>query len=157
MTGATAVAGILGTLWQANRAREAEASNLDKTLHAEASKAKIAEKRRIYAQCFTTLHVLYRTKLEMGPISGRSRKSTNSDTLAAYTEALLRAITATTELGLIAPSEVANRAGVAFRQIMQENLDKDAVSRALIALPMAMRNDLGEKDIANLAAFPTGP
>jgi hypothetical protein len=62
VTGAVGIAGIAGTLWQEKKARESQsrdlklsidsaAENLRMSLKAEDARAKIAEKRRIYARC----------------------------------------------------------------------------------------------------------
>lgn len=49
MTGAVGLAGIGGTLWQANRARKSEAELLQRNISAENERSQLAEKRRIYA------------------------------------------------------------------------------------------------------------
>src|SRR5215471_18310757 len=65
-TGVVGLAGIGGTLWQGKRSREAQtadlkasldatADNLKVGINAENERARLAEKRRIYARCTTAL------------------------------------------------------------------------------------------------------
>lgn len=154
-TGAIAVAGIAGTLWQGIRAQKAEAKNLTTTLHADAERAKLAEKRRIYAQCLVALNSQYRAALAAQahyPLTvtvgqeGINIRPEAAEAIQAHAEASLQAMTAVAELGLIAAPEVAEPAAEALAMLIKPSADLqvDAIAAKLVELPKAMRADFGE-------------
>jgi hypothetical protein len=57
-TGVVGLGGILATYWQGKRGQEAASKNFSTTITAENERARLAEKRRIYAACLNALNDL---------------------------------------------------------------------------------------------------
>jgi hypothetical protein len=134
-TGVVGVAGILATYWQGKRGQEAASKNLSTTINAENERAHLAEKRRIYARCLTTLW-----ELENAIATGGS---TNDVLTAEQTTAAVSAITVQYELRLIAPSNVYKAENDVIIALMHQ--DGNA-GNLLDECPAAMRADLGETE-----------
>lgn len=129
--GVAAVAGIAGTLWQANR-----------NWKHDDDRAKVAEKRRIYASCIATL--------SKGMQAAIFRSTHPGDTKASreYNNALIDCLTAVSELALIAPAKVTDLGADAVLQIRAHVENNQAFMSGAIALTVrAMRVDLGEPQL----------
>ena len=169
-TGVVGIAGIVGTSWQGKRAREgqskdlrasidAAAENLKLSIGAETERARLTEKRRIYAQCLgafgglmaaATKSDLYR---EMDPLNQESDIAQNEHAVA-----LIAAHDALSQLQLIAPTPVQDRASKFMGSLLVVGERGDSEARK--QLLMAMRADLGEpvsKEEGQLSALATSP
>jgi len=128
--GVAAVAGIGGTLWQARR-----------TWSHDDERAKIAEKRRIYANSLATFNTAWGAAIRMVANKGHPAEA---NTTREYDIALAAGITALTELVLIAPHNVAELAGQMLTHINGYSAsESDALATSASDLTEAMRIDLG--------------
>lgn len=142
-TGAVGLAGIGGTLWQGKRAREAASSDLRESLNtasknlltsinAENERARIAEKRRIYAHFIAALGDLLKT---WDQANTRDRA-----------EALTGALAAVSELRLIAPNDLGSQAESLLTITAAPGQMRGDWAMTRLLLIYAMRADLGEAD-----------
>jgi len=132
ITGAVGLAGIGGTLLSARMTGRSDAENLRTSISAEDERAKLAEKRRVYASCLASLTAT-------GLVS-----TGNSPNPESVTNAFMSATCALFEVRLIAPREVGELAGTALGRLLGSEFGgfADVVTR----LTSAMRADLGEPD-----------
>jgi hypothetical protein len=137
------MAGIVGTLWQGKRAREAAAGDLRQSLDtgsknlltsigAENERVRIAEKRRIYAHFIATLGELLKT---WNQVNTRDRA-----------EALTGALAAVAELRLIAPNDLGSQAESVLTFTAAPGPVSSDWAMVRLLLINAMRADLGEAD-----------
>ena len=156
--GLVGLAGIGGTFWQGKRAREAAsadlqaslnatAANLKASIEAERDRAGLAEKRRVYAQCFIRLDAARESKTR--EVIYRGDASTNwrpsEDDIRAHDEAMIAALNAVSELELIAPPDVAEQAVYALSILPGGSpVEANIWNRARHDLRSAMVADLGE-------------
>jgi hypothetical protein len=138
-TGVAAVAGIAGTLWQASR----NWSHEDK-------KAKIAEKRRVYANCLAAFNAGLDS--EMVVKMNKQSNSVTVDEINKSTAAIGAYRRAFFELQLIAPQNVGDLSSKVMDEIYAypSKSNSNDVSRTLADLTKAMRVDLGEPPLAAL-------
>lgn len=129
-TGVAAVAGIGAALWQANH-------NWDH----DDKRAKLSEKRRIYAAFLLTLNEVLRAAMEQKVTKG-GRGS--SEAQIKYNEAHSRCRSALFELTLIAPAGVRDAAIYALSAMGKYSEDSAASAKAVAELANEMRVDLGE-------------
>jgi hypothetical protein len=144
VTGVVGLAGIGGTLLSAKLTSKSDAANLRTSIAAEDARAKVAEKRRIYANCLAALSAYVAAKTvpltNLPPEAGiRFREEINRTQLAAAN--------AVYEVQLIGPSEVALLANTTLLPLL--NADRAApglgIGKAIGRLTTAMRLDLGEQ------------
>jgi hypothetical protein len=171
-TAAVGIAGIAGTFWQGKRAREAASNDLKQnlkaasenlltTINADNERARLAEKRRIYASCLTAINAA-------SPAFSTHRRARNAKNARTWTnvEAKLAAwedaktardamLNAEMELELIAPKDVFQHAQQAGDNLMKywDKTANDAepddslpssTKPLIIKLRSVMRIDLGE-------------
>jgi hypothetical protein len=179
VTGTVGIAGIAGTLWQGKRSREAQsrdlklsinsaAENLRLGLKAEDERAKLAEKRRIYALYVTSIDSYADKAIAFGASLKSPDRQTKNRALKAYVQGGSAISVALAELMLIAPESVGSIArdifvsigaiAVAGLEDSGKRLRDDAVDRLTSEysklpgkyhemanqLYDAMRRDLGE-------------
>ncbi len=140
ITGAVGVAGIGGTILAAWMTGKRQTANLKLSINAENQRARVAEKRRIYASCQASFNRLL----------AAARRPQHDD--AELDSAAAGASAAVSELVLIAPDDIGQQAETIRRYLgtyvagTAGGADTDAklprLSKQLIA---AMRADLGEK------------
>src|SRR5689334_17382560 len=105
--GVVGLAGIVAVYWQGKRAAEAASENLRQSTNAENERARLAEKRRIYAACqaaFTAMRIesiTHRVAYQPPP-----RQEQRDAAELALNQARLAMLNATGELLLIAPAAV---------------------------------------------------
>jgi hypothetical protein len=130
-TGVAAVVGIGGTLWLASRGWKQENK-----------RAKVAEKRRVYASCLAALNRGIQTAVYREILRDSSE---GSNAVLEHDAALLACLTTVSELTLIAPSDVGRLGGKALVELNHyPGEDRTSATRALTNLVKAMRADLGE-------------
>lgn len=116
-TGVAIVAGTFGTIWQSRRADRAAASNLQVTIDSERYRARIAEKRRIYA---AYLGSLISVAGEIRNFESCGPEMSEEDRLANRTgvvHADAHAMDVMCELTLIAPPDLARKATLAGQNV----------------------------------------
>src|SRR5215831_12651113 len=105
--GVVALAGIAATYWQGKRATQAASENLRNSIDAENERARLAEKRRIYAACqaaFTAMRIESIThRVAHQPPPDQAQRDAAELALNQVQRVIL---IATSELLLIAPEEV---------------------------------------------------
>jgi hypothetical protein len=105
--GVVGLAGIVAVYWQGKRAAEAASENLRRSTDAENERARLAEKRRIYAACqaaFTAMRIESIThRVAYQPPPGQEQRDAAELALNQTRRAMLNA---TGELLLIAPAAV---------------------------------------------------
>lgn len=145
ITGAIGLAGIGGTLLSASIARQSNAENLQASIAAENNKARLSEKRCVYANCLAALMFGY---LQAAMVRARGdvrSKGYAADVLEAN-RARMAAVNALSEVRLIGPQDVgslATRAVMALLRFLKEGGGSD-FGKAHAKLTLAMRIDLGE-------------
>jgi len=144
-TGVVGLAGIGGTLWQGKRSREAQtagikasldatADNLKVGIDAENERARLAEKRRIYASYSATIFHAYAIATQKPGVAVKEKAET-----------MLAAIEAISQLELIAPDAVTGLARDALLTITgSEEVDNAQFNTLRPLMSRAMRADLGE-------------
>jgi len=130
-TGLVGLAGIGSAIWQARR-----------TWNIEDNRAKIAEKRRIYAACIAALSAHNLLARQKGLFKDSSTKGKRPP---EYQTVWQESINAVGEINLIAPPDVttlANKTGAILARPEQE--DQGTALKVIVDLLKAMRKDLGE-------------
>jgi hypothetical protein len=141
-----AIGGVGATLAGAWMNGRSQMAGLRLGIAADNDRAKVAEKRRIYAACLTALS---------DDLSAAIRRETfaNTEETGKYGAALLTALNAVSELQLVAPSEVGRCGGTALVRLnhLKHFTDeaRQAFVRALVELTKAMRADLGESPLTS--------
>jgi hypothetical protein len=127
------------------RSIDAAAENLRLSISAEDGRAKLAEKRRIYAHCLATLNVLMVVTIKT-ELSRDEPAAIRGPAVEERTAAILAATSAVFEVKLLGEAKVSNLAGDALRRIMSLKLgaETEAYGDVLVPLIFAMRTDLGE-------------
>lgn len=148
ITGAVGLAGIAGTLLSAKMTSKADAKNLKASIRAEDVRAKLADKRRIYAGCVAAL-----TAYSDATVAANSPKALIKQHVRAELEyevgrTRLAAQVAVSEVDLIAPPEVAVMAHRAALAVFDASEGKKiaSIGSPIVNLTMAMRRDLGADD-----------
>jgi hypothetical protein len=168
-TGVVGLAGIGGTLWQGKRAREAQtadlkgsldatAKNLRLGINAEDNRARIAEKRRIYAAYQAALSELAAAVFHNVSLDISASHDERTEAQVKILKAREKVFATVSEVHLIAPKNVAKlaaNAGGSMMKLMRlieksESGDYESdlgegntIRESLYA---AMRADLGETD-----------
>jgi hypothetical protein len=124
----------------------AAARQSGKTIIAEDARAKLAEKRRIYANCVAALNV-YVTADDNAARGTELSPAQNAELLEDYARARDAALNAVSEVDLIAPTEVAFQAHRVMTILLDAEVGAPAseIAGALVKLTYAMRGDLGEQ------------
>lgn len=171
VTGAVGIAGIGGTLWQGKRSREAQTANLSASLDAAAEnlklgigadseRARLAEKRRIYAACLSATNELVSAVAEYTVYlrnDEEDRMKLAFNKMIERRDVLANAIS---EVRLIAPKKMGEQAQEVqkfcdglWADAQSEDIEsqdktmKDPRFSGIRAkLYIAMRADLGESD-----------
>jgi hypothetical protein len=145
ITGVVGLAGIGGTLLSARMTGKSDAENLRMSISAEHTLAKLAEKRRIYANCLAAL-------IQNVDVNIRLHAATDSQehnsVIQERNQARVAARVAIQEVALIGPLDMSDLASQADSQLSQADVTDDAnrkrFSLAFARLITAMRADLGE-------------
>ena len=107
VTGVVGLAGIAATYWQGKRATEAASENFRRSIGVQEERARLAEKRRIYATCqaaFTAMRIESIThRVAYQPPPDQEQRDAAELALNQVQRAMLNA---TSELLLIAPNGV---------------------------------------------------
>jgi len=107
VTGVVGVAGIVATYWQGKRATEAASESFRRSIYAADERARLDEKRRIYAACqaaFTAMRIESIThRVAHQPPPDQAQRDAAELALNQVQRAMLNA---TSELLLIAPKDV---------------------------------------------------
>ena len=107
VTGVVGVAGIVATYWQGKRATEAASESFRRSIYAADERARLDEKRRIYAACqaaFTAMRIESIThRVAHQPPPDQAQRDAAELALNQVQRAMLNA---TSELLLIAPYDV---------------------------------------------------
>lgn len=126
-TGVVGLAGIGAGLWQASRG-----------WNREEKRAKMADKRRVYAAYLATLH--------NGVAAGvKHLVYQNNDATEQFAQSMVAAQIAVNEVRLIAPPDIVVKAGDVLSSLVKltrETLNNQTTQQPV--LMMAMRRDLGE-------------
>lgn len=153
ITGAVGIAGVAGTITAAKLGARTATQNVRLSVSAEDRRARLADKRQIYARALTAVDIAVRRAAYE---HGRREKLGTVDATAAREsyEALLRAGEALSELQLLASSPVidasveAMASLTAFREdkaSLDERKTTDAYAKTRAALWAALRADLEEE------------
>jgi uncharacterized membrane protein YidH (DUF202 family) len=138
-TAAAISGGVVGLAGIAFGARQASRAS-----SAEDARAKVAEKRRIYASCLATLTVCGAAEaaLQRDDLSEAERARLEEE----RDRAQVTAVNAESEVALIGPAEVSELANRATRVLITADFSSQTrdVVRAITKVKMAMRRDLGE-------------
>jgi len=154
-TGVVGLAGIGGALWQGKRAREnastdlkkslkATSDNLKLSIDAENKRARLMEKRRVYAHFTGMLDAAYAlvTGEMFYPDTASVLKS--EDIIRARHDAMIAAHNAYSELQLIAPPDVRAAAKTTIKILRERGIPLDVWNSRRKYLRERMRTDLGE-------------
>lgn len=133
ITGVVGLAGIGGALLSARMTGKSDAENLRTSISAEDRRARLAEKRRIYANCLATLTIAATARAEAHDRQGAAA-------------ALVAAANAAFEVKLIAPRTVCGFTDPAMSRLANSEFGKadNRSADAIAELAHAMRVDLGE-------------
>jgi hypothetical protein len=169
ITGAVGLAGIGGTLWQGKRSREAQtadlkasldatAENLKAGIKAENERARLAEKRLIYADCLTAFVEMmpatagYRVEFSAADHDAEKLQAAESR-LGKARDAMYRALSLVEVGGSDEVAKLAQESTDAFMKYVfatrtgeSSDADADKIRDAMANLRQAMRADLGETD-----------
>jgi hypothetical protein len=145
VTGVVGLAGIGGALLSVRMTSNSAADNLRTTISAEAARARLAEKRRIYANCLVALTAYTHAAgslaqgAELSPAEYAGLEEDSDRTRMA-------AVLATSEVYLIGPPEVIKLANRTFLLALGAETGNriDDPAKAIAELAGAMRRDLGE-------------
>jgi len=116
------------------------------TISAEDARAKLAEKRRIYANCLGAL-TAYGEAAVNGARGTALSPARRAELLEETNRARLAAGNGASEVNLIGPTEVAALANRAMRALLRVETDSQASGDAADAISkvmLAMRRDVGE-------------
>ena len=155
ITGLVGVVGIGGTLLSARMTSKSDAENLRTSISAEDARAKVAEKRRIYANCLAAL-------VAASMASGAARAANDNPAVEFRMETLQRAMAAqqaamnaVSEVQLIGSPEVSVLAMHCSMAATDTSSDWGSTYSRLLT---TMRTDLGEPlDPEPIAAAPVIP
>jgi hypothetical protein len=156
VTGVVGLAGIGGTLLSARMAARSAVENLRTSISAEDARAKVAEKRRIYASCLAALGA--HATANAFPLT-----TVSPEAGIRFQEEIIRtrstAMNAVFEVQLISPSEVAGLANITLLALLNADLDTQTpeIAKAIGTLMGAMRRDLGERDATPDVPSPPAP
>jgi hypothetical protein len=143
VTGVVGIAGIGGTLLSAKMTSKSAAENLRTSIAAEDARAKLAEKRRIYANCMAALTAC-------ASATDNTERGTDlppaqfAELLEELSRTRQAAMNATYEVQLIGPIEVARLTNRAIRALLDSAAQAGDIAEAVAKLTRAMRRDLGE-------------
>lgn len=154
-TGVVGLAGIGGTFWQGKRAREhastdletslkATSDNLELSIKAEHDRARLMEKRRVYAHFTGMLDAAY--ALVTGEMFYPDATSVlkSEDIIHARHEAMIATYNAFSELQLIAPEGIRYAALMIVKILTERGIKLDVWNSRRKYLRERMRTDLGE-------------
>ncbi len=147
ITGAVGLAGIGGTLLSARMTGMSDAKNLRTSIRAEDARARLADKRRIYAGCVAAL-----TAYSDATVAANTSKILLAEQRAELEYEVgrtrLAAQVAVSEVDLIAPPEVAIMAHRATQAVLHASEAENIASIGfpIVNLTMAMRRELGADD-----------
>jgi hypothetical protein len=117
----------------------------NKTISAEDARARVAEKRRIYANCLSMFTLGFSAGVDARRLKDTPQSDEYRNAMQEFNRARPAAMNAVQEVDLIGPLEVgrlARKAGLSMLQIPKEGAeDFIAASREVL---LAMRADLGE-------------
>lgn len=163
ITGAVGVAGIGGTVLAARMTNKSQTANLVLSIDAENERARIADKRRIYATCLATLENVLPTivTLRMLVADEQSDYETFKAAVAEMKAADTAMSVAVSELRLISPAKVSSLAEELSQHLREFLIDaKDGVNEGVSESKLteawtrlerqlydAMRADLGETSL----------
>jgi hypothetical protein len=160
VTGAVGLAGIGGTLLSAKMTGKSDAENLRTSISAEDRRARLAEKRRIYAGCVAAV-----TAYSDATVAANTPKMLLAEQRAELEHEVgrtrLAAQVAVSEVDLIAPPEVAMMAHRAVQAVLHASEARNEANIAvpIVSLTMVMRRDLGANDdsAGELVLMPAPP
>jgi hypothetical protein len=139
-TGIVGLAGIGGTIWQATR-----------NWYKEEQRAKVAQKRRIYAGFLTSCYELLLANSRAKSRRKAASSPTGFDAAEQFEMALTNAVSARSELELIAPPQVRDLADTFLSSIIDDEIRSPEPRARVVA---AMRADLGEPPLKSEVETP---
>jgi hypothetical protein len=150
-TGVVGLAGIGGAILSSRMASSSAVSNLHTSITAEDRRAKVTEKRRIYARYLASLIEVVATSADLEDHGDEDDPDNKKALMVRVDESIVTLVNALTELQLLAPVSLGRRADDIGRA-MNEHANKvlrgeesDAEFYKLrSALVQEMRTDLGE-------------
>jgi hypothetical protein len=152
--GVVGIVGILATLSQGKRAREAASSDLHRsldatnknlitTINAENERARLATKRQIYTKCLGSLSVLVQAWYD--DVANRGQPAERQVASDSSASALIAAYNAVAEVQLTAPDHIGHLAVRALTTLMdakRQGLDNFSWRESREPLLQAMQKDL---------------
>jgi hypothetical protein len=151
-TGVVGLAGIGGAILSSRMASKSTTSNLDMSITAEDRRAKVAEKRRIYARYLASIIEVVATTGNLEIYGGEADSDSKKALVVRVDESLISLVNALSELQLLASADVGRRAEDIGRAI-NEHANKLEHGEASVGgelykmrldLVQEMRADLGE-------------
>lgn len=142
--------GILGAICGAWLTARSQMAGLKLGISAENERARIAEKRRIYARCLATFNEAWLSPFKLkGLVEARAKMLGDPSAILALfdqdKQLMTECMNCMFEVALMAPEVVVNLAGTATRRIIH---NPEQFSKAIENLAFAMRADLGEPPLA---------
>jgi hypothetical protein len=147
ITGLVGIAGIGGTLLSARMTGKSDAENLRTSITAEDGRARLAEKRRVYANCLARLTDGFFAATIVKTYEGKHTEAEYKAAVLECNRARVVATNALHEVKLIGPPNLGSLATSAVRSLLRLlEGDNTEFSRVQAELTLAMRADLGEPD-----------
>jgi hypothetical protein len=146
IAGAVGLAGIGGTLLAARMTSKSDAENLRMSISAEDARAKLAEKRRIYANCLAALMDFTNALERWGHETKLPPEQRNAEGQDEVVRTRRAAYHTVSEVELIGPTEVARLASRVISALLgsDQNTRLVEITDPLTVLVLEMRRDLGE-------------
>jgi hypothetical protein len=176
VTGVVGVAGIGGTLLSARMTSKSDAANLRTSIAAEDMRAKVTEKRRVYAKYIASMIEVivatvafdsYGKKTDVkafGPYGKKTDDKERRALLARIDESVAAMGSAVSEVWLVAPQALSQQADDMARSVgkyaldLQRSVESDiGFFKMRDSLYRAMRADLGELVSDAKAELPNTP
>lgn len=151
VTGAVGVAGIGGTILAAWMTGKCQTADLKLGINAENARARLAEKRRIYANCQASFDRLFTAAVAVRGDERSADAALRANQDAELSSANAAVLPALSELILIAPDDIAGQAEMIRRYLGTYVAESSGGAESDAMLPglrkqlfSAMRADLGE-------------
>jgi len=117
ITGAVGIAGVAGTIIAARIAGKSARESAQLSINAEADRARLADKRQVYAHATAALHAAMAAVVAANASKDHPPGDTSAPTDREVRTALFAALDAVSELRLIAPRPVGGLASQALSSI----------------------------------------
>jgi hypothetical protein len=144
-TAVVGLAGIAATYWSASKARVTQGDNLQFTITAENDRARLSEKRRIYAGYMGAIGSYVAAERRLA-VARDKHRSTVSALRSEFNQSMTDMLGALCELRLIAPENLVVLAVTVVHKLTTSEDTSADFPKFRDALYKLMRDDLGEPE-----------